>query len=170
MKSYIVTTVRAVYAFLANYLARPKNGSVEGLAPRLGVAGGRVISGIQTSGGLLIRFVRPFDRDDAVILCTSGWHQNRCVYNIIYYYIRYVLFRFLFFFLEKIYIKNLSSRSGLRRKALSCTRIGAFNYAFISQHPVLRTTKTNPVAADVFYIKNIHLKRQIYTYIFHNIQ
>lgn len=68
MEIHIVTTMRVLYAFLANYLARPKNGSVEGLAPRPGVVGDGVISGIQTSGGLLIRFARPFDRDDAVIL------------------------------------------------------------------------------------------------------
>lgn len=51
-----------------------------------------------------------------------------------------------------------------QKSAAVYTWIGAFNYSFISQLPVLRTTKTNP-AIDVFYIKNIRLKRQIYIYI-----
>lgn len=63
----IHVTVTAIRAFLADYFARaPENGSAEGVGSKS--AGGRARGGPSNfrnpnaSGGLLIRFARPFDR------------------------------------------------------------------------------------------------------------
>lgn len=75
---YIICVRRR--SFLANYFAsapRKKTKTPKGLYPVTVLQGGGVsrvvISGIRTSGGLLIRFARPFVRvdDDAVAAATE---------------------------------------------------------------------------------------------------
>lgn len=82
--------------FLANYFARawPKTE-----VPRKGSRARRcwlAISGIQTSGGLLIRFVRPFDRNDATApgklmclydICACFHTYNIIIYMYVYTYV-----------------------------------------------------------------------------------